>query len=166
MAKKNYTVHTTVLSGFFIGVSLFAYLLVKHHLGIPNQVRQVQAGLLSDGQTVHERIMPIGRVVMESPAANAAPLVAVTAAAPIRGGEQVYGQSCAACHGAGIAGAPKFGDQTQWKSRLAKGVNSLYLNALNGVQSTAGVMPAKGGNPALSETEVKAAVDYIVAKSK
>jgi cytochrome c5 len=49
---------------------------------------------------------------------------------------------------------------------LAKGTKVLYANALNGVSSSIGVMPAKGGNAALSETEVKAAVDYILAKTK
>lgn len=166
MAQKNYTVHITVISGFFIGVALFSYLLVDHHLGMPNQVKQAQAGLLSNGQSVGDRIKPVGKVDMELPATSVLPVAAVTAAMPMKDGAQVYNQSCVACHGTGIAGAPKFGDQAQWKSRLAKGVNSLYLNALNGVQSPAGVMPAKGGNAALSETEVKAAVDFIVAKLK
>ncbi|MEY3141317.1 MAG: hypothetical protein RL298_2058 [Pseudomonadota bacterium] len=53
-----------------------------------------------------------------------------------------------------------------WKTRLAKGTKVLYANALNGTSSSIGVMPAKGGNASLSETEVKAAVDYILAKAK
>ncbi len=166
MAQKNYTVHITVISGFFIGIALFAYLLVDHHLGMPNLVRQVQTGLLSNGQSVQDRIKPIGKVGLEPPEMNPVPAATVTTAAPIRDGAQVFIQSCAACHSAGIAGAPKLGDQAQWKSRLIKGVNSLYLNALNGVQSPAGVMPAKGGNAALTEAEVKAAVDYMLAKLK
>jgi cytochrome c5 len=54
----------------------------------------------------------------------------------------------------------------QWKTRLAKGTQVLYGNALNGISSSIGVMPAKGGNASLSDAEVKAAVDYIVAKAK
>jgi cytochrome c5 len=53
-----------------------------------------------------------------------------------------------------------------WAKRIAKGLDTLYASAINGVQGNAGVMPAKGGNPALSNAEVKAAVDYIVAQSK
>lgn len=166
MAQKNYTVHITVISGFFIGIALFSYLLVEHHVGMPNQVKQAQAGLLSNGHSVGDRIRPVGKVVMELPQANGVSVAGVSSAVPSKNGAQVYNQNCVACHGTGIAGAPKIGDQAQWKSRLAKGTNSLYLNALNGVQSPAGVMPAKGGNSALSEVEVRAAVDYIVAKLK
>jgi cytochrome c5 len=58
------------------------------------------------------------------------------------------------------------GDAGLWAKRIAKGLDTLYASAINGVQGNAGVMPAKGGNPALSNAEVKAAVDYIVAQSK
>ena len=88
------------------------------------------------------------------------------ASSPGRDGQQVYQVSCVACHDAGIAGAPKLGDKGQWAKRIAKGLDTLYASAVNGVQGSAGAMPAKGGNPALSNAEVKAAVDYIVARSK
>ena len=52
------------------------------------------------------------------------------------------------------------------ETRLAKGAKVLYANALNGVSSSIGVMPAKGGNAALSDAEVKSAVEYILAKAK
>ena len=67
-----------------------------------------------------------------------------------------------ACHGAGIAGAPKFGDKAAWAPRIKPGMHALYATALKGK----GVMPAKGGNPSLSDDDVKAAVDYMVAASK
>jgi cytochrome c5 len=76
----------------------------------------------------------------------------------------VYQASCVACHGTGIAGAPKVGDKGQWAARLLAGTEVLYRNALVGIQSPAGVMPAKGGNPSLSDKDVKAAVDFMVAK--
>ena len=91
------------------------------------------------------------------------------AAAPtpaVRDAQQIYQASCVACHGAGIAGAPKVADKGQWAARIAKGLEALYASAVNGVQGSAGVMPAKGGNPALSDAEVKAAVDYMVGQSK
>jgi cytochrome c5 len=165
MAKK-YLVHTTVISGFFFGVALFAYLLVSHHLSMPNSVLYSRDGLLRNGLSVLERIKPVGKVVMESPIKVAGPNASISAVTPSRDGAQVFSQSCAACHALGIAGAPKLGDQVQWKRRLDKGTKILYFNALNGISSPTGVMPAKGGNTALTDTEVKAAVDYIVAKAK
>ena len=80
-------------------------------------------------------------------------------------GEQVYEAACAVCHSAGIAGAPKFGDNDAWKSRVVKGDEKLYANAINGYVGNAGVMPAKGGRPDLSDTEVKNAVDYMTKSS-
>ena len=166
MAKKKYVVHTTVITSFFLGVSLFAYLLVSHHLSMPNQVMHSRDGLLSNGLSVLDRIKPVGKVVMELPVEVALPNASISAGKLTRDGAQVYDQSCAACHASGIAGAPKLSDHVQWKTRLAKGTQVLYANALNGVSSSIGVMPAKGGNAALSDAEVKSAVDYILAKAK
>lgn len=77
-------------------------------------------------------------------------------------GQQAYTQACAFCHDKGIAGAPKTGDKAAWSARLAKGNEALYTSALKGK----GAMPAKGGNPSLADDKVKAAVDYLVAKSR
>ncbi|MGH8729005.1 MAG: c-type cytochrome [Burkholderiales bacterium] len=74
-------------------------------------------------------------------------------------GKSVYDATCAACHATGLAEAPKTGDKAQWAPRIAAGMDALYASVLNGK----GVMPAKGGNPALSEAQVKAAVDYLVS---
>ncbi len=77
-------------------------------------------------------------------------------------GKAVYEKSCIACHGAGVAGAPKLGDASLWKDRVAKGKDVLYESSLNGVQGYTGYMPPKGGNTNLSDEAVKAAVDYMV----
>ncbi|MCU6501301.1 c-type cytochrome [Rugamonas sp. A1-17] len=76
-------------------------------------------------------------------------------------GEKIYKATCMACHGAGVLGAPKFGDKAAWGPRIAKGKPALYTNALNGFK----MMPPRGGNPALKDDEVKAVVDYMIAKS-
>jgi len=81
-------------------------------------------------------------------------------------GEKVYNESCQSCHGEGIAGAPKVGDQAAWAERIAQGMDTLNQNAINGYTGKAGMMPARGGNAALSDDEVKAAVEYMVSKSK
>ena len=77
-------------------------------------------------------------------------------------GEKVYKTSCFACHESGVAGSPKLGDVTAWEARLAMGNEAMYASAINGK----GVMPPKGGNMGLSDEDVKAAVDYIAAKSQ
>lgn len=105
-------------------------------------------------QSIAERVAPVGTFS----AKTAAPAPVVVA---VLSGEQAYA-SCAACHGAGIAGAPAFGDSAQWVDRIAKGADQLYVNAINGYQGAAGYMPAKGGNVSLSDESVKAAVDYMI----
>ena len=109
-------------------------------------------------------------------AAAAAPMAAVpvaTAAVPVAAGasaavdgKKVYDGMCVACHGAGVAGAPKFGDKAAWTPRVAQGAATLYDHAIQGYQGKAGVMPPKGGNAALSDAQVKAAVDVMVAAAK
>jgi len=73
-------------------------------------------------------------------------------------GKKVYEETCAACHANGVAGAPKFGVKEEWEHHLAEGKEHLVQNAINGI----GQMPPKGGNAALSEEEVRAAVDYML----
>ncbi len=96
-------------------------------------------------------------VAMAIPAAVPAGTVATPS-----GGEGVYKAACVACHAAGVAGAPKLGDKAGWSARVAKGKAVLYTNAIKGINA----MPAKGGNTALSDADVKAAVDFLLAQSK
>jgi cytochrome c5 len=80
-------------------------------------------------------------------------------------GEALFQQTCSACHGAGIAGAPKAGDKALWAPRIAKGMPALYDHALHGFQGSAGVMPPKGGRTDAPDDLVKHAVDYMVDMS-
>lgn len=102
-------------------------------------------------------------------AAAAAPAAAPAAAAPAvasaDAGKNVFNTACIACHGAGIAGAPKLGDKAAWTARVAQGNAVLYEHAIKGFQGKAGVMPPKGG-AAVSDADVKAAVDFMVASVK
>ncbi|WP_414691334.1 c-type cytochrome [Noviherbaspirillum sp.] len=77
-------------------------------------------------------------------------------------GKTVYDSTCAACHATGAAGAPKLGDKAAWAPRIKTGAQALYASALKGKN----VMPAKGGNSGLSDADVMAAVDYLVAQGK
>jgi cytochrome c5 len=98
-----------------------------------------------------------------APQAAAAPVATSSATADT--GKALFGTTCIACHGAGIAGAPKFGDKTAWAPRIQQGVNVLYEHAIKGFQGKAGVMPPKGGSSA-PDADVKAAVDYMAAAAK
>jgi cytochrome c5 len=118
-----------------------------------------------------ERIEPVGKVNLKSAPVRPAESPAVAAAEPQAPagaqaqaaggqdvGQRVYGGLCQSCHQAGVMGAPMFGNADAWKPRIAQGIDVLYQSALHGKN----LMPPKGGNPALSDEEVKAAVDYMV----
>jgi len=81
-------------------------------------------------------------------------------------GKGVYGKTCAMCHAAGVAGAPKPGDQADWGPRIAQGNETLYKHAIEGFTGAKGMMPPRGGGSSLTDDEVKAAVDFMVAKSR
>lgn len=77
-------------------------------------------------------------------------------------GEALYASApCAACHAAGVAGAPKIGDAEAWGPRIDKGKEALYASAINGI----GAMPPRGGS-GLSDAEIKAIVDYMVSQAE
>lgn len=108
------------------------------------------------------RIKPVGELAMAGASAVANSVIPTASAAGK--GESTYNGLCAACHAAGVAGAPKTGDKANWGPRIAQGKETLYTHAIKGFQGKAGMMPAKGGNPALSDADVKAAVDFMVSK--
>jgi cytochrome c5 len=115
-----------------------------------------------------QRIQPIGKVNLKSSPVRAVaqvPAATATAAAADTDGQdtgsRVFESICQVCHMAGVAGAPIAGNRAAWEPRIAKGIEALYASALKGK----GAMPPKGGNPALSDAEVKAAVDYMLKLS-
>ena len=75
-----------------------------------------------------------------------------------------YVKHCAVCHLPGIAGAPKVGDEAEWARRARAGLNMVYRNALQGMPNTA--MMARGGQPDLRESELKAIVDYMISAAR
>ena len=97
---------------------------------------------------------------------TAPPMLAAPVAIKVASGDSVYKGACAACHAAGVAGAPKFGDKAAWAPRIAQGKETIYKHAILGFQGKVGVMPAKGGNTSLSDADVKASVDYMLAAAK
>ena len=81
-------------------------------------------------------------------------------------GESVHQQACLACHGAGIAGAPKTGDKSAWEGRVSQGLATLVDHAINGYQGNNGYMPPKGGRMDLSDEAVAQAVAFMMESSQ
>lgn len=104
-----------------------------------------KSGTMSE-DAIAARLKPVGEVVLADKAAGGA-----------RSGEQVVKEVCQTCHGAGLLAAPKIGDQAAWKPRLAQGEKTLIAHALKGIRA----MPAKGGNPNLSDDEVIGATVWM-----
>jgi cytochrome c5 len=107
---------------------------------------------------------PASAAPSAAPAA-ATPAAAAPAVASADNGKALYNSACIACHGAGIAGAPKIADKANWAPRIQQGNAVLYEHAIKGFQGKAGVMPPKGGSSA-PDADVKAAVDFMVASSR
>ncbi|WP_411833815.1 c-type cytochrome [Pseudoxanthomonas mexicana] len=116
------------------------------------------------GETAPAAEAPAQAAPAEAPAAAAAEAAPAVAAAD-EAGKKVYGATCALCHASGLAGAPMPSDKDAWAARVAQGKDTLYKHAIEGYTGEAGVMPAKGGNPSLSDEDVKAAVDYMLNQS-
>ena len=127
--------------------------------------------------SAHERIKPFGQVAVagEDNAALAIPQASVpvagattaaSGAAELKDGKAVFESACVACHGSGIAGAPRVGDQAAWAPRIAQGIETLQAHAISGFQGSSGMMPAKGGRMDLSDEAVRMTVEHMVAQSR
>lgn len=114
---------------------------------------------------VDERTAPMGEVSVASEEEAGVAEAPAMADSGGNGGKEVYDGLCVSCHGTGIPGVPQVGDAEAWAPRIAKGTDVLYASAINGMVGSGGMMPARGGNPELSDNDVKAAVDYMVSNS-
>jgi cytochrome c5 len=140
--------------------------LVKHAIeGIRQMPPRGGDGDLSDVEVARAVIYMANSGGASFKEPEAAAPAATAAAGPAKPdpaqGKGVYDANCAACHGAGIAGAPKFGDKAAWKARLAGGFDALYGSALKGK----GAMPAKGGNADLPDADLAHAVAYMMVEA-
>lgn len=138
------------------------------HRTLPQEVDPAAA------KRTENRIAPEGAVYAGSTgaAAQAAAAAAATAQAASQvayggtlDGAVVYQNLCAGCHASGAGGAPTL-VRAQWTDRLAQGTETLYKHSIEGFTGNAGLMPAKGGNPALSVEQMHATVDWMVANLK
>ena len=134
-----------VVAGFVVPIAIIV-LLVRYVGSTP------KAGAGSNAQSpeaIAERIKPV--------ADQGFTLVDASGPRTLKAGADVYNAACAACHGSGAAGAPKFGDAGAWGGRIKQGYDTLVSHAIKGIRA----MPAKGGNPDLDDVEVARAVVHM-----
>ena len=162
---KRFSMVIAFLMAVTVGLILFA-----RHLNATVQREPDPAAQ----QRVLERIAPAGAVYAGATGAaqQAAALEAATAAAAAEvayggttDGSVIYESLCGACHTGGVGGAPTL-DHGHWDARIAQGTDTLYTHAIEGFTGAAGVMPARGGNPALTDEQMKATVDWMLANLK
>ena len=89
--------------------------------------------------------MTNSKLVLRHFATICALLICTTGVARPNEAKSNFESNCTACHGFGIAGAPKLGNTEDWAGRLEKGKQALYANAINGFEGEIGAMPPKGG---------------------
>ena len=166
-------------------VVLLAFAIPITFIGLMSQLisMSVATGNTESEAMVLSRIKPVGEIVMAGDAGAGAGTLASAPASPNTvpvptsssptvamasnasgakpDGKKVYDSVCVACHAAGVAGAPKFGDKAAWAPRLQAGMASLYTSVINGK----GAMPPRGGSQ-LADADLKAGVDYMAAAAK
>jgi cytochrome c5 len=159
----------SMVIGFLVAVSfgLIVVALLVH--------RQIPAEVSPQAvQRTEARIAPAGAVYAGATgaAAQAAAQEAAQAASSAQvayggstDGSVIFGNLCTGCHTSGAGGAPTL-DQAHWAARISQGKDTLYKHAIEGFTGSTGVMPAKGGNPALTDEQVKATVDWMLANLK
>ena len=160
----------SMVIGLLVVIAILIFSFARY-VGNHTQERDI----LSDTEYIHrveQRVAPFQRVAIagqNNAGLAIAPTAASAAGASAGGmgvpttGQQLFQQTCSACHGPGVAGAPKAGDKAAWAHHLAKGLATLYDHALHGFHGSTGIMPAKGGRPGVPDAVVKRAVNYMVS---
>jgi cytochrome c5 len=141
-----------VIPGTIIGFTLLISILVYLFGLIGKPVDAAAPAVVEAAKVADENIKPVAEV--ELAAADTGPKVE-------KSGEEVVKAVCSMCHATGLMESPKIGDAGQWAPRIAQGYETLVKHAIEGIRS----MPAKGGNPGLSDLEVARAVAYMANES-
>lgn len=148
-----------VLTFLLIFLALWVYAHAKPAHQSPEQIAAIEA-----------RIAPIGGVYagesgqMAKAAAEAAALAAAKAQVAYGGtldGAVIYDSLCKTCHATGAGGAPQM-NRAAWGSRLSQGTDTLVTHAINGFQGPNGIMPPRGGNPSLTDEQVRVTVEWML----
>ena len=162
--------HFSMVIGFLVVVTIALLLFASHLNGvIPPEVSPAAQ------RATAARIAPAGEVYAGATgaAAQAAASAAAAAAAAsqvayggTKDGSVIFNNLCTGCHTSGAGNAPTL-DKAHWAARIAQGTETLYKHAIEGYSGPGGgVMPPKGGNPALTDEQVKATVDWMLGNIK
>ena len=162
--------HFAMLIGFLVVLALCLMALGAHiYANHPPEQNPKAAAVTS------QRVAPVGavyagdtgRAAMQ--AAQDAAKAAAAAQVAYGGttdGKTIFGNLCHSCHETGAGGAPKISDKGAWAPRVAEGIETLVKHAIEGYTGKSGVMPPKGGNPALTDEQVKATVTWMLDQVK
>jgi cytochrome c5 len=154
---------------FFVG-SIITFLII---FGLINVILSTMQGVakntvapesMSD-EAIVERIKPDAQVNVGEPPVVEATAVATAPAESDASddiGAKIVKNTCALCHSTGMMNSPKLGDAEAWAPRIEQGIEKVYAHAINGFN----MMPARGGNPDLSDDDIKAAVDHMISLTK
>lgn len=137
--------------GGLIAPTLVIVLIAKLLMGI-EATHIADPDPAADLAKVEERIKPVAQV--EVAPVESGPHVD-------KSGEEVVKAVCSACHAVGALGSPKIGDKAAWGPRIAQGYDTLIKHAIAGIRS----MPARGGNPDLTDGEIANAIAYMANQS-
>ena len=159
----------SLVIGFLVLVSLGLIIAAAFiHRSLPPEVDP------SAAKRTESLIAPAGSVYAGSTGA-AAQAAAAQAAAAAAASQVAYGGTldgsvifqnlCSGCHGTGVGGAPTL-DHAHWDARVAQGMETVYRHSIEGFTGSTGVMPPKGGNPALTDEQVRATVDWMLGNLK
>jgi len=136
-----------------LAIVAVVYILISNLLSTYN--RNSTKGEIDTTQLVlkvEENLKPVGVSSL-----SGAPVVGAAG----RGGKEIYDAVCSACHATGVLESPKFGDNAAWSARAKGGLDALLTSAMNGKNS----MPARGGDPSLTDSEIRAVVLYMTKEA-
>ena len=150
MSVNSKTIKT---SAIFIAFAIFVIIIAKLVFTLPGQEP------ITDDATLMDRIKPIGQVYVEGDTETVAIVAdSATVSTNSRSGEEVVASSCTGCHGVGVLGAPKVGDKSDWAPRAERGISELLKTAISGK----GAMPPKGTCTTCSDSELQAAIEFMI----
>lgn len=145
--------------GFLVVLAFVIFFVAQYVIDKSGINNSAETQLIRD-EAIAKRIAPEGKVRMMGDAEIASASAGAAAAGP-KSAKDIVTATCSGCHGSGVLGAPKIGDKASWDARYAGGLEALVAGAIVGK----GAMPARGGNAALSDDEVRAAVEQMLADS-